>query len=585
MHRRQVLKLDPTPAATGAFWLLALPFGRGTLRTRWLAEPIWFRVPIRFRALAHVSVLVALALLRGSPVRAESPPPQSAAPQSAAPQSAAPQSAAPQSATFRSAPLGPSPHDSAAEEGNADTTTDGEQTPTPTVRYALDAVQVRGNGKTSDRVILRFVPFIAGDSLNVNDPRLQLTRYRLLGTGFFRNVTLSLEKGKQRGHVVLVVDVVERNTIVVSDLWMGLSASADTRGEQQLLSPYAGLDAAETNLLGSGITLGGAAAFSKDQLAFAARFFDPAFADSPWMLSGEVLFNDALGFFGNSNVRWEDPRQVTEVPRQAVVTFKRLGSTLGVGRDLSVASQAWLNFRLEAIRAEPPRAASHEYGGVLEPLDFNILPGRSRLSTLRATFQTDTRDQPLLTRSGHLTTLHIESALEPLGSSYAFQQVDLSTSHWWPIASGQALKLEAFAGIIAGNAPFFEQYYIGDLTDFRPGRVLGLALDDRPAPDFFGTSIAEVRYGDYAAKLGAEYRIALYRGRRSIYGIDLFTSWGLVTLATSREIRNPPSDLSGFSRFPLDLTANIGFQVDTSVGGFNFSFANLLGFIPLREGE
>ncbi len=454
--------------------------------------------------------------------------------------------------------------------------------PPSAVRYTLDSVRVRGNDRTSDRVILRFVPFAEGDTLDVDDARLQLTRYRLLGTGFFRDVTLSLEKGSKRGHVVLVVSVTERNTIVINDLWMGLSASADTRGQQRLLSAFAGLDVAETNLLGSGITLGGAAAFSKDQLALSARFVDPAFVDSPWMLSGELLFNDALGYFGNSNVRWEDPRQISEVPRQAVVSFQRLGSTVGVGRDLSVSTQVWLNYGLEAIHAEPPRAASHEYGGVREPIDFHIFPGRSRLATLQATFQTDTRDQPLLTNHGFLATVHAEAALQPFGSSYRFQRIDVSAAHWWPLAERQVLKLEAFAGLISGYAPFFEQYYIGDLTDFRPGRVLGLAFDDRPAPNFFDTSIVEVRYGDYAAKLNTEYRVALYRGHRSIYGIDLFASWGLVTLATAREFRNPPTDVDGFARFPLDMTANVGFQMDTSLGGFNFSFANVLGFIPFR---
>jgi hypothetical protein len=142
------------------------------------------------------------------------------------------------------------------------------------------------------------------------------------------------------------------------------------------------------------------------------------------------------------------------------------------------------------------------------------------------------------------------------------------------------LKLEGFAGAIAGSAPFFEQYYIGDLSDFRPDRVLGLAFDDRPAPNFLGTSIREIRYGDYAARLNAEYRVPLYRGHRSIYGIDLFTSFGVLSLAGLRDIDRPPGDLSGAALVPVDLTGNIGFRMDTSLGGVAFSFANLLGFIP-----
>jgi outer membrane protein assembly factor BamA len=300
------------------------------------------------------------------------------------------------------------------------------------------------------------------------------------------------------------------------------------------------------------------------------------------MLSGELLFNDALGFFGNSNVRWEDPRQVSEVPRQAVVQFRRFGSNLGIGRDLTVSTQLWLNYRIEGVKSEPPRAASHEYGGTLEPIDFHILPGRTLLSTLRATIQHDTRDQPLLTNRGWLVTLQGDVALRPLGSGYDYQRFDVTTTHWWPLGRGHVFALEGFAGLISGYAPFFEQYYIGDLSAFRPGRVLGLAFDDRPAPNFFDTSIAEIRYGDYAAKLEAEYRYALYRGSRSLYGLDVFASWGLFTLASERELLRPPRDLQGAARFPVDMTANVGFQMDTNLGGFTVSFANVLGFIPIR---
>src|SRR5690349_8245467 len=52
------------------------------------------------------------------------------------------------------------------------------------LKYVLEGVQVRGNTSTLARVILRFVPFHAGDTLDVDDKELLLTRFRLLGTGF-----------------------------------------------------------------------------------------------------------------------------------------------------------------------------------------------------------------------------------------------------------------------------------------------------------------------------------------------------------------------------------------------------------------
>jgi hypothetical protein len=113
-----------------------------------------------------------------------------------------------------------------------------------------------------------------------------------------------------------------------------------------------------------------------------------------------------------------------------------------------------------------------------------------------------------------------------------------------------------------------------------------LNLDRRPAPNFLGTAIGELRYGEYAAKIGTEYRVPLYRGSRSIYGIDLFVSGGAYALASQRYLRRPPRNYSGLALIPMDLTANLGLRMDTNVGGFVFSFSNVVGLLPaLSEDE
>ena len=229
-----------------------------------------------------------------------------------------------------------------------------------------------------------------------------------------------------------------------------------------------------------------------------------------------------------------------------------------------------------------PLAASHLYGGVREPIDFSILPGRSLLSTLRATLQKDTRDQPILSSRGWFASFTGEISLTPFGSDYSYQKGSVNLSTWVPMPNRHVLGLHWFGGAIAGDAPFFEQFYVGDLTDLRPGRVLGLNFDSRAAPNLLGTVVEEVRYGEYASKLSVEYRIPLYRGSRSIYGIDFFASGGIYGIAALRDFENPARDRQGLERVPVDLTANAGFLMDTSAGGFAFSFANVVGFIPTR---
>jgi outer membrane protein assembly factor BamA len=450
------------------------------------------------------------------------------------------------------------------------------------VRYNLESIEISGNTRTRARVILRYLPFEIGDVIDVDDPAVELARYRLLGTGFFRDVHFSLRKGSQRGWVVLVIDVDERNTIIVSDLWMGLAAGADREGNVDTLYPYAGIDAAETNLAGTGITLGSAIGLGPDQYALRVRFLDPAFLGGRWMTSASLLYNSARDYFGASDVIVA-PGTDRLGPNSAPVDYTRFGGAIGAGRDLSVATQLWLHYRLETIDASVPVAASHVRGGYREPVQFDILPGRSVLSTVRATLQLDSRDQPYLPTRGWLFSLTGEVSLGPTGSTYRYQKLDALASRWWRLPwHDHVLRLDLFAGAIAGEAPFFEQYYVGDFSDFLPNRVLELNFDRRPPPDLLQTAIGEVRYGQYAARVGLEYRVPLYRGRRSVFGIDFFGSAGAYAVASESDLTAPNRRYRGIERIPVDVTANFGFRMDTSAGGFVFAFSNVLGLLPVR---
>jgi outer membrane protein insertion porin family len=446
------------------------------------------------------------------------------------------------------------------------------------VRYTLQGIEIRGNRRTRDRVVLRYVPFRTGDVLDVNDPEVELTRFRLLGTGFFSSVELSLRKGDRRGEVVLVIDVVERNTIIVNDIWMGLAGDrTNEAGAPGQVFAYGGLDVAETNLAGTGITLGAAMGVGPDdQLGLRTRFFDPAFLGTGWMTSASLLYNNARDYFGNSAV------QTLGGGRYAVVDYTRFGGSVGAGHDLSITTQLWFDLRFEKIHATIPLAASHLRGLDREPIAFNITPGDSILSTLRATIVHDTRDEPILPTRGMYVSIVGDTALAPSGSDYFFSKIQIRASKWWTLPWNHVARLELNYGAVTGNSPFFEKFYVGDFTDLLPDRILDLNFDRRTAPNFLKTDIVEVRYGNYAAKIQGEYRIPVYRGHRSIYGVDFFGAAGVYGVANYRDLTDPPRGYNGFRRVPIDLTFNLGFRIDTSAGGFVFAFSNLLGLFPVR---
>ncbi|HEU5074327.1 MAG TPA: BamA/TamA family outer membrane protein [Polyangiaceae bacterium] len=555
-----------------------------------------------------VAVVTLLALVSGAPIgwaqqapapAPVAPPPGPAPPEpepeaapdqpvtapaeeSAAPTGDPPPEGAAPGARAAAPPEPPAPNDVQApgDVARATSTAPPEDTKSAALRYTLERIVVRGNLRTHERVVLRYLPFKPGSLIDVDNPDIRLARFRLLGTGFFKDVQFSLEKGSDRGMVILVVDVVERNTIVLNDVWMGVAADADNEGQSRPLTAYAGLDVAETNLFGMGVTLGGAMAVAEEQLALRARFLDPGFLGSPWMTSATFLYNDARDFFGNAQVLYSDP-DLEALTEYAVVRYDRLGGALGVGRDLSSVLQFWLHYRLENVDASYPLQASHVRGDHVEPIDFAIIRGQSWLSTLRATLQLDTRDHPFLPTTGWFLSATGELGMPWLGSDYTYQRSDVHASHWWELPWHHVIRLEMFGGAISGDAPFFEQYYVGDFSDFLPSRILGVNFDRRPPPNFLGTQIVEVRYGEFAAKIGAEYRLPLYRGHRSIFGIDLFGSGGIYSVFGQREIESPASGYEGAERIPVDLTANVGFRMDTAAGGFVFAFSNVLYFIPV----
>ncbi len=451
-------------------------------------------------------------------------------------------------------------------------------------RYWIEHIDVIGNKKTRTTVVRQFVPFAVGDTLDANDVRLESARYRLLGTGFFSKVDLSLRKGSQRGWVRLVVRVEERNTIILNDLWLGLASDVSPDGEPRPITAYGGAHVSEMNLLGTGIALSGAFIIADRQFGVRAGFTNPHLFGSHWIAESEVWGMRARDFFGNRDVLVDDPREKTGQD-YASPRYSRVGGSMTVGHDLGVSTQLFAGYRLERIEADLPLAASHVYGLEVQPLDFYLEREISYLSALRASFVFDTRDDTALPTQGQHLVAQVDTGLNAIGSSYSYAKLIARFSHYWHLPWNHVLRLEAFVGSIAGRAPLFERFYVGDLTDFLPDRVLDLTFDRRPPPNFLHTSIVEQRYGDHAARLQLEYRMPVHRGRKFIYGADLFFTLGVYGVAQQSDFTRGITGYRGFNSVPLDLNFNAGVRISSLAGNLQLGIANVLSFLPVRGPE
>jgi hypothetical protein len=488
----------------------------------------------------------------------------------------------------------PLPSSASAVEGPA-----AQEMPAPSsgkIIYVLERIDVAGN-TTREAVIRRFVPLKAGDPLDVDDPAIEQIRFRLMGTGWFDDVQLKLRRGGQHGYVVLVVQVRERNTLVVSRVVAGLSrVVTNSTNRKDTLRPYAGLGLTESNLLGLGIGVAGSAVVSSSQFGFDLRYHDPMRLGGGFDLGVRAFYNHARDFFGrhptvsiqcpkldptDSNPEPCDPDVASQ---RAVVVYNRGGFGVGTGHDITPALRYeidWLGELVEVL-AKPDIAYSL-FGKSDQqhlPIDFHIDDGVSRVSSLHLGLIFDRRDDPALPSQGQLMRLEARMGSGLIGSTYDFARFEATFRHFQPLPWHHVISLGAYVGTVFGRAPFFYRFYAADLSDLLPARALELNLDHRRTHNLLGTSIREFDKEDLAARLDFEYELPLHRGSGDIRGVHAYAGAGLFLLGDITQLRVGVPGYEGLARLPVDLTFDLGVQADTVMGVFKIGFSSLIGFLP-----
>lgn len=471
--------------------------------------------------------------------------------------------------------------------------------------YHLERIEIRGN-RTRPDVITGYIPLRVGQEFDPNDPALGQVRFRLMGTGFFNDVRLSLERGSRRGWVVLVVAVDERNTLLIERVVAGLSRvvqNSATRNDPA--RPYAGLGIEERNLLGLGIALGAAAVASVNvgtgrllQYGFDLHYYDPSFLSGSHGLSARFFHNHAREFFGrDTQVSNNDcpppPTNEDEEPEpcdpdieglRSVVIYDRTGFGLGTANDLSAQlrySIGWLGERIDVLNK--PLAASTQRGrgpNLRQPIDFRIDDGLSTVSSVELGLTYDARDHPAIPARGQRLELRARLAAGLIGSDYHFARSTASYEHYFLLPWAHVLQLGLFGGVVFGRAPFFYRFYAADLSDLLPSRQLELNLDHRRAPNLLNTAIGEMDAEEIAARVHAEYQMPLRRGSGAVRGIDAYFRLGVFLLARREDLEIAIPGYRGLARLPIDASFDIGVVADTDYGLFKVGFSSFVGFLP-----
>jgi outer membrane protein assembly factor BamA len=429
----------------------------------------------------------------------------------------------------------------------------------------IERIDIAGNTATQTEIIRRALPITPGDMLHATDKRLRNARFKVLALGFFRDVTLTMDKGSERGNVIIRIDVVERGTFVLNRLWFG-STSA---------SPYwFGADVVDRNLFGTGIAVGGGlihAASSlpgtRDQWAGEFRIADGSLLGSRWGANSSLTVVDGSDLY---RVSGDDKNA-----RYQGFPYRRFGGRVAATYDLTALTRLSIAGRLETLSAELPDAPMRELpDGQLVDVDLYLEAGRSRIATAGFSIDRDTRSDPILPHSGGHITAAVEIGTSALASDYDFATAFARYEHWWPLRDERhAIALRLAGGIVIGNAPRFDRIHIADVDHMLTPRALGLVLSSAAPLDILGGSADTPMYGELGGSATVEYAARLFRGsgKRRVYGGDLFVGVGLWGLTeTSR-------DTSEWRSRPVDLFIDAGIRIDTDFGIFELTGANALG--------
>lgn len=411
------------------------------------------------------------------------------------------------------------------------------------------------------------------------DPRVERARAALVATGYFWGATLRLVPvAGSRDRATLVVELKERGSLEVTSLYLGSST----------LTPFhGGVELVERNFLGRSVHLGGGVIWgtlprgvprANRQQGYKLFAEAPRVASSPIGVFGAAHFLSASEPFrvaGEAND--PDPRLFHSVD------YSRIGGKLGVSFPATSAWRFAVDYRFERVSAVLPQTAIWVTPDEEQrPIDLYLEADQHRLTSLDFAVSWDGREQFASLGKGGRFGLDVQLSSPALGSNYEYAKAVLGAAYGFRMPWGHWLTPSILGGQITGRAPRFEMFYPGDVSEWTPGREMGLVYSTRNPIDVLGTGIDEHDLAAYFGRVDLEYAIPLFRRPRTslIDGGHLFFTLGAYVLSGD-ELTRQQRRIDALGVVPAGLNGNVGLRLDTSLGRVDLSFGNVVRRVPL----
>ncbi len=286
----------------------------------------------------------------------------------------------------------------------------------------IDKIELEGNARTQDYVILREFPLKPGDIFNIQDANRGIRQ--IYSTGLFDRVQLSLSPSP-KGPVVHIKLREKRPTFLRFSLRYGTERKMQTF-----------LEVGNDNLFGTGANLVAHASYGELDQLYSIRFrMDRLFET---YLTSDVNLHHRVGEYSVYSAG------------RTIGTFeeRRTGLVFSLGQQIRRLGAVSLGARLE-------RVAIHRLQG--DGYDS----GTHRIASLTLRSVVDDRDQMPFPNRGRLVRFYYETSGRLLGSEQSFAKVFASVEAYRTFRQHHTFMARFTWGSADQTTPFSEQFRVG----------------------------------------------------------------------------------------------------------------------------
>lgn len=380
----------------------------------------------------------------------------------------------------------------------------------------LEAIQIKGNEKTKENVITREMKLKPNQPFNVKDAKRSMQK--VYNLGYFEDVNMKLNPGKEPNAVVFETTVVEQKTGRFS-IGGGYSKSDGMVGIIEL---------GDDNFRGTGDKVklhwefGGNASNKNYEVSYTR----------PWLDAKQTSLGFSFYDMTNEYSDYDDDGKT-----KATYDKERKGWDVTLGRPQGEYVQNYISLKhrddqyVEYVSGENYSDGTQAHRDYLKD-NFGV----TRSVSLMRVY--DSRDNVFSPTEGNRVALTAEFAGKSFGGDFNYNKYTAETRNYLKVGHAQVIALRGTLGYADGNMPDSGRFAVGGTDNLRGYR------DDQFK-------------GDKMLAATAEYRFPVASKVEGVVFTDIGKAW----------------DGEGYKLNDLEASVGVGVRVSTPIGPIRIDYA------------